>query len=84
MTTTTTLAPAEFNTIPYIMSHGKAPRGKGTWGFVPVGRWNRNDPNWIEHVWFAPFGSFTDAKRAAREHFSKVSTATVNHLVVAP
>jgi hypothetical protein len=54
----------EFNTSEYRFSHGKEPRGTGSWAFstvkAPVAGVN-------EIFWFN--GSYGDAKKAARKYF---------------
>ena len=46
----------EFGTAKYEASHGKKPRGTGTWGFIPTGGGMV--------IW--GYGSLTDAKRQVR------------------
>jgi outer membrane biosynthesis protein TonB len=46
-----------FDDTPFRASHGKAPRGTGTWAFS----FSRSAA-----AWFAPRGTFTKAKRAVR------------------
>lgn len=45
---------AKFDTAEYVRSHGRAPRGTGTWAFRPAGA-----TEWT----FTPCMSYTDAKR---------------------
>ena len=53
----------EFNTDQYVFSHGKEPRGRGSWAFSFN---DRNAP--IEQVFFAPHShTFRDACTAARQ-----------------
>jgi hypothetical protein len=53
----------EFNTRSYVMSHGREPRGYGSWAFDLGGR----------GVVFAPASTYTAAKKWAREVAALVS-----------
>ena len=45
----------------YEFSHGKRPRGRGTWAFTfDTRRYDR-----IEEVWWTPFVTWSDARRLA-------------------
>jgi hypothetical protein len=46
----------EFNTRGYVFSHGREPRGYGSWAF-----------NWGTGTQFAPTGTYAEAKRWAAE-----------------
>lgn len=74
MTTTT----IEFNTTRYEMSHARAPRGRGYWGFCPREHYNAN--NYIEHTFFAG-GTYTEARAAAAAHFR---TLGITEIIVCP
>ena len=53
----------EFNAQPYENAHGKAPRGRGSWGFIPADA----DQHDVNSVVFAPGSlTYTDAKRWVR------------------
>jgi len=56
-------AAVEVDSTPFVVSHGKEPRGVGCWAFS-FGRADKFCPP-LERVWFAPHGSFTSAKREA-------------------
>lgn len=55
----------EFNTRDFRFSHGKEPRGFGSWAFEIEGH---------ELVW-APTSTFTDAKKWARAEAKKMAPA---------
>lgn len=52
----------EFSNIDYIAEHGKNPRGVGQWAFS-----TKRHPQPEEVFW--AFGTLTEAKKLAREHF---------------
>lgn len=52
----------EFSYRDYVAAHGVMPRGKGNWAFS-----TKRFPNPDEVFW--AFGTLTDAKKKAREHF---------------
>lgn len=54
-----------FETLPYELSHGRSPRGRGSWAFCPFHLRNAND--YIDHTVFSPCMTLTEAKRWARE-----------------
>ena len=54
-----------FDDTPYSCSHGKAPRGRGSWGFADV-----NEQHDIDHAQFF-YGTFADARRQAARHFAQ-------------
>jgi hypothetical protein len=49
----------EFSTTEFSFSHGKEPRGYGSWAFEIPGSMP---------VWFAPASTYADAKKVARAH----------------
>jgi hypothetical protein len=49
----------DVSTSAYEFAHGKRPRGEGSWGFFFDG--NRD----VSAAWWAPFGSYSQAKAAA-------------------
>lgn len=60
-----------FDTSEYELSHGKTPRGYGSWAFeFSVDRC----------VWWAPTGTFTAAKKAARAEAKRRSVEDVKVL----
>ncbi len=61
----------EFNTTDYQFSHGRAPRGVGTWAFF---RDRSSDP--CEGFWVNQ-ASFTEAKKAAAVWARQNNVATV-------
>jgi hypothetical protein len=55
------------NTRPYTTSHGKNPRGYGSWAFCPDKR--AKDDDYLSHTeWFK--GTYGEAAKQAREHFA--------------
>lgn len=60
----------EFDTIEYVKSHGREPRGRGGWAFSDVRNPSHDVPNGEPGGFFwAPSGTYAEAKRAAREHY---------------
>ena len=51
-----------FETLPFELSHGRSPRGRGSWAFAPFGL--RKD---ITAAVFSPNMTFTEAKKWARQ-----------------
>lgn len=66
-----------FDTTTFQFSHGKAPRGTGSWGFAPSR--NRGDFHLDQVVFFQ--GTYAQCKAQARAHFA---AAGVRHVVVCP
>jgi hypothetical protein len=65
-----------FSTVAFERSHGKAPRGRGSWMFCPVDRWSSND--YLEAVFTAPpHSTLREAKAAAAAHFPAGSELVV-------
>lgn len=54
-----------FETLPYELSHGRSPRGRGSWAFCPFHL--RNAADYIEHTVFSPSMTFAEAKKWARQ-----------------
>ena len=54
----------DFNTDQHVFSHGKEPKGRGSWAFGTV----RNpDPSNADQCWFSPGGmTFSDARKWAK------------------
>lgn len=57
------MARHDFDSTPYEFSHGRAPRGRGSWAFLPAGA-NEADPN--AYVWVPGSCTFSEAKRWVR------------------
>lgn len=60
----------EINTVQFEMSHGKRPRGIGYWAFALSRHPNQEDIYWYT-------GSYSAAKKAAVDFFTKKSTTGV-------
>jgi len=56
----------EFNTYTFQASHGKAPRGRGSWAFS-LDRAGR------DHLIFSPSMTYGEAKRWAREEYKRLA-----------
>lgn len=69
----------KFNVESYVASHGRAPRGTGRWLFDMVGSNERGASTAFEM--FSVYGSYTEAKRAARER-ARVEAAAVGDVKV--
>lgn len=68
-----------FETFPYEHSHGRSPRGRGSWAFCPFHL--RNASDYIDHTIFSPSMTFTEAKKWARE---QVALQTFELVAVMP
>ncbi len=66
----------DFETRHYEMAHGKAPRGRGMWAFEL-----RNGRTVVAPM-FWHNGTYGEAKRAARAHFSAPALASLGREVV--
>jgi hypothetical protein len=65
----------EFNTTEYQFSHGKQPRGRGSWAFFfgPP-----SDPENFNNVFWTPGNTtYSEAKRMAREEARQRGVSTV-------
>lgn len=62
-----------FDTTPYTFSHGKQPRGEGSWGFQAEADY---DGGGLATVFWA-YGTLTVAKAAARKHFAGATDVVV-------
>lgn len=66
MSTKTTKKP-RVETRPYVTSHGREPRGYGSWAFCPASHYSRGD--YLDFTrWFK--GTYGEAKKQARESFA--------------
>ena len=65
----------EFYTDEYEFAHGRAPRGRGGWAFVPADK--ASLPNYLDYVFWAPSGTYREAKAAAKAHFSALGVDAV-------
>jgi hypothetical protein len=84
-TTPTALALMDILDSTYYRSHGRKPRGRGSWAFCPWSKQNALD--YLQHTIFSPGGmTFTEAKRWARRHASDPSSplAGVRTVAVMP
>ena len=55
-----------FETTPFELSHGRSPRGRGSWAFCPFHLRNAND--YIDHTLFSPSMTYAEAKRWMKAH----------------
>jgi len=65
-----------FHTKEHEFSHGRKPKGSGSWGFNPSDPWGRVEDG--AEFWCAPFGTMTQCKaavKAAHPEWSNVSWA---------
>lgn len=60
----------EFNTDEYERSHGKSPRGFGSWAFVDYVYARSAD--YLARVFWVNGANYAGAKRVARAHFSQL------------
>ena len=67
------MATVTFNTLDFHFSHGKAPKGYGSWGFF----FKASDRKDCTKAWFAPSSSFADAKKAAKEEAARRNVRVV-------
>lgn len=54
----------EFITTPFVASHGKQPKGKGSWAFS-----EERNPE-IGEVFFTKSMLYSEAKKSAKQHFN--------------
>lgn len=59
---------------PYVTSHGRSPRGFGSWGFCPANKWDSND--YLNHVVFFK-GTYAEARKEAKAHFALLGISFV-------
>lgn len=57
------MASFQFDSTGFELAHGRAPRGRGSWAFLPAGA-NEADPD--AYVWAPGSCTFTEAKRWVR------------------
>jgi hypothetical protein len=62
-------------TLPYELSHGRSPRGRGSWAFCPFHLRNAND--YLAHTVFSPQMTFAEAKRWARQQPALAASGVV-------
>jgi hypothetical protein len=87
-TTMTTITPAncpksenaslvEFNDTAFQFSHGRSPKGRGSWIFCPYSR--RNDNDYLDHC-VATMGSttFAEARKLAANYFAAAGVDSVS------
>jgi ADP-heptose:LPS heptosyltransferase len=60
----------EFDSTPFEFSHGRCPKGRGSWAFSV----ERNPDVTSPAVLFSPSMTYGEAKRFAREHFRKLAS----------
>jgi len=58
----------------YEQAHHRRPWGRGGWGFCPTLVYHRND--YLDHVFWAPAGTYTEARKAAQVHFARLAAET--------
>lgn len=61
----------EFNTSNYRWTYGHEPKGYGVWAFSFEG-----------HEWFAPAGTYTQAKKACIQHIKEIAPADYDGYVI--
>lgn len=74
------MAVVTFDLREYIASHGAKPRGRGGWAFCPSTLYH-GTYNYLDHIYWAPPGTFTEARKAAAAHFARKAPVD---LVVCP
>jgi hypothetical protein len=60
--------PPEFTLSAYERSHGFKPRGRGFWVFQRATNYTAFDRELVGEIFFAPYGTLTEAKRWLVEH----------------
>ena len=61
----------EFSTSNYCWTYGHEPKGYGMWGFGFEG-----------HEWFAPTGTYAQAKKACIQHIKEIAPADYDGYVI--
>jgi hypothetical protein len=69
----------KFYTDEYVFSHGKTPRGRGSWAFCPVSKAPRND--YLDHTFWSPSMTLSEAKKWLA---AQVATTGYSHWVILP
>jgi hypothetical protein len=68
----------EFTDAAFRRSHGRAPRGRGSWAFQVSTTARAFDADCVGEVWFAPGSvTFAEARRAAAVHFAGATFVAV-------
>lgn len=73
----------EFDTFTYELSHGKSPRGRGSWAFCPFHL--RNAEDYMTRTLWSPSMTFTEAKKWAKAQIAeRISNRQTEGLPAAP
>lgn len=68
-TTAHLAAYVDVSTRDYRLTHGREPRGTGSWAFCPASKYNGND--YLAHtLWTPAHLTYAKARKLAREHFA--------------
>jgi len=57
---------------PFIRTHHRSPRGRGSWAFVPT--IYHGSPIELEHTVLSPSMTYTEARKWARQHFASIAS----------
>jgi hypothetical protein len=68
-----------FNTSPFERSHGRSPRGRGSWAFCS--NWVLNREDYLDHTVFSPSMTYGEAKKWAK---AQPELANVDVIAVLP
>jgi hypothetical protein len=71
-----TAHPTTFNDTPFRFSHGRSPKGRGSWAFQMRAVDNVSVPDGFRDVVFFN-GTFADARRQARDFFPRGASVSV-------
>lgn len=70
-------AEVDVSTRDYVLTHGKEPRGTGSWAFCPASKYQGND--YLDHTFWTPGRlTYAKARKLAREHFAALG---INRIV---
>ena len=64
---------------PFVQTHARSPRGRGSWAFVPSPYHGSGIE--LDHTVFSPSMTYTEARKWARQRFASIA-AEVGDLVL--
>ena len=57
---------------PFVQTHARSPRGRGSWAFVPMA-YHGSDIE-VDQTILSPSMTYTEAKKWARQRFASIAT----------
>lgn len=69
-----------FDNTPFVASHGRQPKGRGSWGFC-----NRPNPDMSkDHVWFSPAMTLVEARKWFKETLKNIGVEGEHTVYILP